>query len=73
MGMMLNQLIAQTENVTPPNRLIELFMWFTINRENPWARKKIEDIFIQIPGSLRSLSETCCVLGHERVRRAEKP
>ena len=49
MGMMLNQLIAQTEKVTPPNRLIELFMWFTINRENPWARKKIEDILFKSP------------------------
>ena len=49
MGKMLRQLLAQTEQVTPPDRLIELLMWFTICRENQWTRKSIEDILLNDP------------------------
>ena len=49
MGKMLKQLLAHTEKVTPPDRLIELFMWFAISREHPWARKTIEDTLLKDP------------------------
>ena len=49
MDKMLKHSLAQTEKLTPPDRLIELCMWLTISRENPWARKKIEDILLQDP------------------------
>ena len=49
MGKMLRQLLAETEKVTPPDRLIELFMWFTICRENQWARQTIKDVLLNDP------------------------
>ena len=49
MGKMLRQLMAHTEKVTPPDRLIELFMWFAISREHPGARKTIEDTLLKDP------------------------
>ena len=49
MDKMLKHSLSQTEKLAPPDRLIELCMWLTISRENPWARKKIEDILLQDP------------------------
>ena len=58
MDKMLKHSLSQTEKLAPPDRLIELCMWLTISRENPWARKKIEDILLQDRDSIRSLSES---------------
>ena len=49
MGKMLKQLLAQTKKVSPPDRLIELLMWFTISRENSWASKTIDNILLNDP------------------------
>ena len=49
MGKMLKLSLAHEEKLTPPDRLIELFMWFKISRENSWASKTIDDVLFGDP------------------------
>ena len=49
MDEMLKHSLAHKEKLTPPDRLIELFMWLKISRENSWASKTIEEILLNDP------------------------
>ena len=49
MDKMIKQSLSQTEKVTLPNQLIDLLMRLAISRENPWARKTIENILLKNP------------------------
>ncbi len=46
---MLKHSLTHSEKLTPPDQLIELFMWFKISRENSWASRRIDDVLLNDP------------------------
>ena len=73
MDKMIKRSLSRTEKVTLPNRLIDMLMRLAISIENPWARKTIVDILLKDPIQHVPSLNRAVFLGHERVRRSEKP